>query len=88
MKSTHDQEDDMYMAGSPGMGSLGSGALGANTNRGTTTLDPEYHRDRMEKIKAHMAKNNNTSLPDDYSEKSKVTVPKGLAEKVRRNMKK
>lgn len=48
-------EDDKYsFGGSPGMSSVGAGALGGNTNRGLTSIGPNFTKERLDKIKQNL----------------------------------
>lgn len=42
---------DKYSMGGPGIGSLGSGFGGANTNKGITPLPSDHHEKSIEDIK-------------------------------------
>lgn len=52
--------EDMYMAGSPGMGSVG--AIGGNTNRGRI-LSSDFHRESIERIKQNLKKEHTHKIP-------------------------
>jgi hypothetical protein len=76
--------EDMYMtgAGSPGMSSMGSGALGGNTNRGLGPLAEDHHRKSIEKIKKHLrSKQTAGSQEDIYGNNSMQNSFNGLASK-------
>jgi hypothetical protein len=64
-----DNEEDLYMAGmgSPGMSSLGSGSLGANTNRGLGPLPEDHHEQSLMRVKKFL-RNKKSNSGDSFSD--------------------